>query len=62
MGTVAEVLSDDKGLVWPRSIAPYEFVIIPIGERANQKAMDVYTQLQSMFGNEVVLDDRDASP
>ncbi len=62
MGTVAEVLSDDKGLVWPRSIAPYEFVIIPIGERANQKAMDVYKQLQSMFGNEVVLDDRDASP
>ncbi|KAI9735013.1 MAG: hypothetical protein M1818_006590 [Claussenomyces sp. TS43310] len=29
MGAVAETLADEKGLNWPRSIAPYEVVIVP---------------------------------
>ena len=62
MWTVAEVLSDDKWLVWPRAIAPYEFVIIPIGDVAIAKSDEVYLQLQKLFPNEVVLDDRDVSP
>lgn len=62
MWTVAEVLSDDKWLVWPRAIAPYEFVIIPIGENASQRALEVYTALKKVFGNEIVLDDRAVSP
>jgi prolyl-tRNA synthetase len=32
IGAVAEILSDDRGLNWPRAIAPYELVVIPIHE------------------------------
>ena len=28
MGTVVEVLSDDKGIVWPVSIAPFKVHLI----------------------------------
>ncbi len=48
--------------MWPRAIAPYEFVIIPIGENASQRALEVYTALKKVFGNEIVLDDRAVSP
>lgn len=30
MGVVAEALSDEKGLVWPKSLAPYSFHVLPI--------------------------------
>ena len=30
IGAVAETLADDKGLNWPRAIAPFEVVIVPV--------------------------------
>ncbi|MEY4667354.1 MAG: hypothetical protein RL518_53 [Pseudomonadota bacterium] len=34
VGAVAEVLSDDRGLVWPKEIAPYDVHIVVIGDRS----------------------------
>lgn len=59
MGTVVEVLSDDKGIVWPETIAPFKYHLInlsPDGDSAKNKAEEIYKTL----GEENVLyDDRD---
>jgi len=63
MGTVAEVLSDEKGLVWPRSIAPFLLHLIWIpgeGEMGAEVADRLYDELTSC-GVEVFYDDRMAS-
>ena len=53
--------NDDKGIIWPDSIAPYEVNIVPIGFDKNEEiakaAIDLYNQLLSM-GYEAMLDDR----
>jgi len=53
--------NDDKGIIWPDAIAPYEVNIVAIGfdkdEEIAKAAMDLYNQLSSM-GYEVMLDDR----
>lgn len=59
MGTVVEVLSDDKGIVWPTSIAPFHVHIISIG--ADEEALKLYDKLTEA-GFEVLVDDRDARP
>jgi len=61
MGTVAEVLSDDKGLVWPDSISPFSIHLISIEDKAGkvkEEADKLYNKLISK-GIEVLYDDRD---
>jgi prolyl-tRNA synthetase len=62
MGTVVEALADDKGLVWPASIAPYKVHLVMLGtkEDTKEKAEDLYKQLNDK-GVEVLFDDREAS-
>lgn len=57
MGTVAEVLSDDKGLIWPESVAPFKVHLLEFGEGLGKEA---YAALQKN-GIEALYDDRDAS-
>jgi len=59
MGTVVELLSDEKGMVWPESIAPFQVYLINIGEE--EKAQEIYDDLVKK-GVEVLWDDRDARP
>ena len=64
MGTVVETLSDDKGIIWPESIAPFSVHLLVLGEDAEVKeeAEKVYESL-SKAGVEVLFDDRaDVSP
>ncbi|MEK7463568.1 MAG: aminoacyl--tRNA ligase-related protein [Patescibacteria group bacterium] len=64
MGTVAEVLSDDKGLVWPASIAPFAIHLISIEDKNGKvkaEADKLYERLTKK-GIEVLYDDRDARP
>ena len=53
--------NDDKGIIWPDAIAPYEVNIVAIGfdkdKEIAKAAIDLYNQLLSM-GYEVMLDDR----
>lgn len=58
MGTIAEVLSDDKGLVWPESVAPFQVHLLSLG--ADDKAGEIYEALTAA-GIEVLYDDRDLS-
>ena len=62
MAAVAEVHHDDRGLVWPVAVAPYETVITVASMRddaAVTAAEQLYGELQGL-GVEVLLDDRDA--
>ncbi len=60
MATVAELLSDDKGLVWPESVAPFGVHLIQIGdnEEVVVEAGELYRELTEA-GIEVLWDDRD---
>src|SRR3989344_1292051 len=62
LGTIAEVHHDDKGLVWPESVAPFRVHLIRLGEdEGGRKVADeAYEELQKK-GIEVLYDDRDAS-
>ena len=59
MGTVVEVLSDDKGIVWPEAIAPFEAHLISLGEneKARNEAGKLYDSL-TKSGISVLFDDR----
>ncbi len=62
MGVIAELFSDDKGLVWPEEIAPAKIYLVRIGgEEAVRHADELYEELKSK-GVEVLYDDRDARP
>lgn len=60
MGTVAEVLSDDKGMIWPKEIAPFTVHLIAAGNDENvlKTSQEIYTNL-TKAGIEVLFDDRD---
>ncbi len=59
MGTIVETLSDDHGIIWPESVAPFAVHLIQIGNVSDQ-ALKLYEDLKQK-GLEVLLDDRDAS-
>ncbi len=60
MGTVVELLSDEKGIVWPESIAPFKYHLLnllPDNEEAVSFANTLYAELQEK--GDVLFDDRD---
>jgi len=59
MGTIVEVLSDEKGIVWPESIAPFAIHLVGLGESIPQEAEKLYSKLTAA-GVEVLFDDRPA--
>ncbi len=58
MGTVVEVLSDDKGIIWPESIAPFQIHLLALGEGEEvfSEANKIYESLSKNF--EILFDDR----
>lgn len=56
MGVAAEALSDEAGIVWPESIAPFRVHLLSLG--ADEKAAEIYAALVTA-GIEVLYDDRD---
>lgn len=61
MGVIAEKNSDEKGLVWPESIAPARVYLVEIGSEARTEAEKLYERLTSS-GIETFWDDRDVRP
>ncbi len=60
MGVIAEKFADDKGLIWPESIAPFQVYLVQIGDTFEQ-AEALYEKL-SNSGVTVLWDDRDVRP
>ena len=59
MGTVVEALADDKGIIWPESIAPFQIHLLSLGddEKVEEEANKVYENL-TKANIEVLFDDR----
>jgi prolyl-tRNA synthetase len=61
MGLLVEKFADDKGIVWPESVAPFQIHLIEINSGnpdVHTEAADLYSDLISA-GVEVLHDDRD---
>jgi len=58
MGTIVEVFHDEKGIVWPESVAPFQVHLLSLGE--DGQAQKIYDELEKK-GIEVLFDDRDVS-
>lgn len=59
LGTIAEVLNDEQGMLWPEEVAPYKVHLVSLLNDPEQikEADALYAQLQSS-GLEVLYDDR----
>lgn len=57
LGTLVELYHDEKGIIWPKSVAPYDAHLINIGEEYMDKAQKVYESLTEK-GFDVLWDDR----
>jgi prolyl-tRNA synthetase len=59
-----EQAADDKGIVWPRSLAPWQIHLVGLGKQGTEEhevAERIYAELTEA-GAEVLYDDRDAGP
>jgi prolyl-tRNA synthetase len=59
-----EQRADERGIVWPRALAPWEVHLISLakaGEPEREAADKIYAELRA-GGTEVLYDDRDAGP
>jgi prolyl-tRNA synthetase len=65
LGAAIEQNFDDKGIIWPTSIAPFEVVLCPMGmdrsELVKEETEKLYAALQAA-GVDVILDDRGQRP
>ena len=61
-GAIIEQNNDQSGIIWPKSVAPFELVIIPINTR---KSKDVHDKAEDLYKNflksgcDVIIDDRE---
>jgi prolyl-tRNA synthetase len=63
MAAIIELHHDDKGIIWPLSIAPYQIYLCPLfmeNEEVKKEAESLYAGLK-VQGFEVLYDDRDES-
>lgn len=61
MGTIVEIFADEKGMVWPESVAPFKFHLVSLGaadSEAAKLADALYADLTKK-GTTVLYDDRD---
>ncbi len=62
VATVVEVSHDDRGIIWPKSIAPFDVHLVLLGDGAKERAAakKLYADLMKR-GVEVLFDDRAVS-
>ncbi|PIP87324.1 prolyl-tRNA synthetase [Candidatus Campbellbacteria bacterium CG22_combo_CG10-13_8_21_14_all_36_13] len=59
MGTIVELSSDERGIIWPESVAPFKVHLLSFGK--NEEARALYDSLTAS-GVEVLYDDREVNP
>ena len=60
MGTIVELNNDDKGILWPESVAPFQVHLIEVSQKSKvrSEAEKIYKDLQKK-NIEVLYDDRE---
>lgn len=59
MATCVEIHHDDKGIIWPQSISPFDIHLINLSKN-DKKANEIYEKLSKKY--DVLFDDRNISP
>ena len=61
MGTVAELLSDEKGLIWPEEIAPFKYHLLVLDSERQEVRKEAERLFKDMKARdiEVLYDDRE---
>ena len=65
VGAASEQNHDERGIIFPCAIAPFELAIAPVGYRKSQSVQDAANRLYKEFlatGLDVLMDDRDERP
>ncbi|MDV8935327.1 MAG: His/Gly/Thr/Pro-type tRNA ligase C-terminal domain-containing protein, partial [Carnobacterium sp.] len=60
LSAIVEQQADEKGINWPRNIAPYEVHLVPVNMKAEEQvnlSAELYTNLENA-GLSVLMDDR----
>ena len=64
MGVLVEKFHDDRGIIWPDNIAPFQAHLVVINaqqeETVSKKSEDIYKDLEAQ-GIEVLFDDRESA-
>ena len=63
MGVLVETFHDERGIIWPESVAPFKVHLISLAGKNGEvakRADEVYTQL-TLTGIEVLYDERDSA-
>jgi prolyl-tRNA synthetase len=65
MACIVEAHHDEKGIVWPASVAPYAAHLVAMGANREPRVTEIAEALHAhavAVGNEILYDDRDESP
>lgn len=63
LGTIAETFADDKGLVWPKEVAPFDVHVVRLGDsEQTTAAADALVERLETEGHDVLYDDRPLRP
>ena len=58
LSAIAEVNSDDKGLIWPKGISPFDVTLVVLSDDILHEAIDLSMALESQ-GLSILIDERD---
>ncbi|MEE3091450.1 MAG: His/Gly/Thr/Pro-type tRNA ligase C-terminal domain-containing protein, partial [Pseudomonadota bacterium] len=64
VGGIIEASHDDKGIIWPRAVAPFDVAVVnlkPDDDGCTACAEDLYARLGAT-GGDPLMDDRDERP
>ena len=68
VGTIVEASHDDRGMIWPESVAPFRVHIVTLKGKTEESQARIDAAAQELYDEllaqktEVLWDDRDASP
>lgn len=68
VGTIVEACHDDRGIIWPESVAPFRVHIVTLKGKTEESQARIDAAAQELYDEllaqktEVLWDDRDASP
>lgn len=60
LSAVAEVNSDEKGLIWPKALAPFDLTLVVLGDKLVKEAIELAENLEAS-GITVLVDERNES-
>lgn len=62
LAAIVESFHDERGIIWPESVAPFKFHLIGLDlkdEKIKKKAFEIYNLLSANYNLEVLFDDRE---